>query len=188
MRWQRTGISSDSNACEICHNADAEVAIHRTIDGEDKDGNPVSVRLHEFVRDELAIDGLAFRTPLYARMLQMLDEQPMEEGMTPSKFFTCTPDIDVSREAADLMSERYKLFVKKEQQAADKAPEQVVHLMLDYKYAVVKAELKKVKEQLKDKALMQNIDRCMELMERHKILNETQRLLAQRLGDRVVTG
>ena len=60
--------------------------------------------------------------------------------------------------------------------------------MLDYKYAVVKAELKKVKEQLKDKALMQNIDRCMELMERHKILNETQRLLAQRLGDRVVTG
>ena len=75
-----------------------------------------------------------------------------------------------------------------EQQAADKAPEQVVHLMLDYKYAVVKAELKKVKEQLKDKALMQNIDRCMELMERHKILNETQRLLAQRLGDRVVTG
>ncbi len=188
----------------------------RTIDGEDKDGNPVSVRLHEFVRDELAIDGLAFRTPLYARMLAMLDEQPMEEGMTPSKFFTCTPDIDVSREAADLMSERYKLFVKKErkpedieadvteagdtaessedtaemleQQAADKAPEQVVHLMLDYKYAVVKAELKKVKEQLKDKALMQNIDRCMELMERHKILNETQRLLAQRLGDRVVTG
>ena len=186
----------------------------RTIDGVDTDGNPLSVTLHEFVASELAIDNLAFRTPLYARMLQMLEEHAGDEGMTPSKFFTCNPDIEVSREAADLMSERYKLFVKKErkpeddeadatdlggspadegesepdleQQAADKAPDQVVHLMLDYKYAVVKAELKKVREQLKDKSLMQDIDRCMEIMERHKELNETQRLLAQRLGDRVV--
>ena len=185
-----------------------------TIDGCDDEGKPLSMMLHEFVASELAIDGLAFRTPLYARMLRMITEHGADADMVPSKFFTCNPDLEVSREAADLMSDRYKLFVKKErkpgddepleeggggedarggggeptpeQVAAGKAPDQIVHLMLDYKYAVVKAELKLLKEQLKDKGLMQDVSRCIQIMERHKKLNETQRLLAQRLGDRVV--
>ena len=180
-----------------------------TVSGYDADGNELSVTLLDFVLSELAVDGLSFRTPIYIRMLQMAAEHEGDEGFTPSKFFTCNPDVEVSREAAELMSDRYKLFERKErklnpsdeeepvvsnneqeptieEKIANQAPENLVHLMLDYKYAVVQAALKACKEQLKDKALMQNIDMCMEIMERHKNLSETQRLLAQRLGDRVV--
>ncbi len=180
-----------------------------TMHGYDNDGNEVDVTLLDFVLSELAVDNLSFRTPIYIRMLQMAAEHEGDNGFTPSKFFTCNPDVEVSREAAELMSDRYKLFEKKErklnpndeeepvvtnseqqptieEQIASQAPENLVHLMLDYKYAVVQAGLKACKEQLKDKALMQDINQCIQVMERHKQLSETQRLIAQRLGDRVV--
>lgn len=158
------------------------------IDGVDENNEPMQISLLSFVYNELMVDGLQFRTPLYAKMLQLAAEHENDEGFSASKFFTCNENLEISREAAELMSDRYRLKQKDEDAKPEQlAPGQVNRLMLDYKYAVIKSELKKCKERLKDKEILQNVDLQIEIMTRHKRLSETQRLLAQLLGDRVIT-
>ncbi len=156
------------------------------IAGEDEEGNATDISLIRFVYEELSIDNLTFRSPLYMQMLEEANRHVDDEGFLPSKFFSYNQNLEFSKEAVELMSERYK--VKLEKDAAkpeDLAGEQVVHLMLDYKYAIIKSELDKCKNKLKDKDVLQDQARCMEVMQEFQQLNETQRLLAKRLGDRI---
>lgn len=156
------------------------------IAGEDEEGNPVDISLIRFVYEELSIDNLSFRSPLYMQMLDEANRHVDEEGFTPSKFFSYNQNLEFSKEAVELMSERYKVTLEKDAaKPEDQAGGQVVHLMLDYKYAVIKAELDKCKDRLKDKSVLQDPAKCLQAMQEYKQLNDTQRLLAKRLGDRV---
>jgi len=158
------------------------------IEGFDQDNNPTQISLIYYVYNELTVDGLSFRTPLYAKMLQLAVEHENEEGFSANKFFSCNADLEVSREAAELMSDRYRLKQNEKEATPDQlAAGHINRLMLDYKYAVIKSELKKCKDSLKDKDIAQDFDKQMEIMAKHKKLSETQRLLAQLLGDRVIT-
>ncbi|MBQ7156592.1 MAG: DNA primase [Bacteroidaceae bacterium] len=158
----------------------------KTIEGEDEEGQPVTMTLIEFVNNELNIDQLSFHTQIYSTMLQEAVAHIHEEGFTPSRFFTYSPNLDISREAANLMSDKYQISVDTQIASPEElAPEQVVHLMLDYKFAVIDSELNNCRMQLTLPQVTQNPEESTKVLQRFMTLSQVQRLLAKRLGDRI---
>ena len=89
------------------------------------------------------------------------------------------------------MSDRYQLskyHSKSQKIVADdeRLFDLVPRLLLDFKMAIVDEELKQLLQALADSQTAGDPNRCREMMQRYKELHETQRLMAQRAGDRVV--
>ena len=114
------------------------------IEGKDADGEPIQMTLAEFVQENLEFDGIALRSPLYAKMLSLTCQHVHDEGFVASKFLINNQDEDISREAADLISDRYQL--SKGNQMVQSEEERMVtnftRIYLDYKNAIVEEDLK----------------------------------------------
>ena len=64
--------------------------------------------------------------------------------------------------------------------------ELVPRLLLDFKLAIVTEEMKHTLQALSKPEIANDPQRCNEIMQRYKELHQTQSLMAQRAGDRVV--
>ena len=64
--------------------------------------------------------------------------------------------------------------------------ELIPRLLIDFKLSIVEEELAHTLQALSDPAIANNPQRYMELMQHYKEVHETQMLMAQRAGDRVV--
>jgi len=153
----------------------------------DAEGNPCEVTVAEFVREELDVDELTFQHPLYAQMMQLAAEHIGEEGFDGERFFRDYPSLDVSREAADMLTNRYQLseimpLTEQEQSLSRRIP----HLMLDYKFELLSEEMARLKKQLKTPEVLAETDKQLEIMQQIAELRNGKRLLAERLGDRVM--
>ena len=164
------------------------VARHgeQTLTVEGEDGAEAQSTIAQYVHSELATDGLTFRASLYARMLADIVERVGTEGFSISKYLLNNPQLDISREAVNLLSEQYQLS-KGQVMASEQetAAESVVHLMFDYKYAIVGDELRRISTMLADPSVVNDSDKCQEVMNQYAILSDIQRRLAKQLGERV---
>ena len=167
-------------------------------------GEPVSVV--DYVASDLAAEGLDFKNSLYARMLKEATEHAHEDGFTASGYFMNHPDPAVSRAAAELMADRYTLsryHFKTGKENGDETVEQLMaesplndrnrlgeltpRLLMDFKYAVVKEELKSILQAMNQSSMAACPEDCRKLMTHYMQLSAVERKLAQALGDRVVT-
>ena len=140
----------------------------------------------QYVQHELAIDGLTFHHPLYVRMLDEACQHTGSEDFSCSRFFTSSPDLDVSREATDLLADRYQLSSTQQMPAEEELmSEYISRLLLDYKFLIVNDELKSLKKQLADPAVMGDIGKQTEVMEQFVRMSAVSRALAKRVGDRI---
>lgn len=64
--------------------------------------------------------------------------------------------------------------------------ELIPRLLVDFKLSIVDEEMKHTLQALTDPAIANDPVRCAEIMKRYKELHETQSLMAQNAGDRVV--
>ncbi len=142
----------------------------------------------DFVHNELAIDGLALRSPLYAAMLADARAHLADEAFLCSRHFVNSPDMEVSREASELLSDRYRLS------QSDHLPSEkerlgayISHLLLDYKYNIIRAELRQATRQLADPAVVADPAQCDAVLQRQVRLSAVMRKLAHVLGDRVIS-
>ena len=144
--------------------------------------------LAEYVQGDLAYDDIQLRSPLYAKMLDLTCKHVHDEGFIASKFLLNNQDEDISREAADLISERYQLSSgnQMEQTEEEMKVTYLSRLLLDYKNAIVEEELKQCNADLTRPEVKNDLARMMDIMRRIKSLGEVQRELAKMLGDRVV--
>lgn len=162
------------------------------LDGEGEQGDrPMSVA--EWVWDDLAGDDLSFHNPLHQRLLEEAHGHAREDGFVAERYFLAHPDSEVSRLSAELAGDRYELSkyhfkVQKIPTEAERLGELVPRLILDYKNAVVKEELKHLLIALQGLDSARDGEQCDALMERYNGLREIQRELARLLGDRVVLG
>ena len=158
------------------------------IDGEDANGENIQTPLAEYVQGDLAYDNIAFRSSLYAKMLQLTCAHIHDSGFIASKFLLNNQEEDISREAADLISERYQLSKgnQMEQSEEELKSTYVSRLLLDYKNAIIEEELKQCNADLTRPEVKDDINKTLETMRRIKELSEIQRQLAKLLGDRVV--
>jgi len=158
------------------------------IDGENGDGTPSKTSLAEYVQGDLEYDGITLRSPLYAKMLSLVCQHAHNEGFVASKFLINNQDEDVSREAADLISDRYQLS-KGNQMAQTEEELKVTYLsrlLLDYKNAIIEEEMKECNADLTRPEVKSDIELTLKTMRRIKELGDIQRQLAKMLGDRVV--
>jgi DNA primase len=158
------------------------------IDGENGDGTPSKTSLAEYVQGDLEYDGIALRSPLYAKMLSLVCQHAHDEGFVASKFLINNQDEDISREAADLISDRYQLS-KGNQMAQTEEELKVAYLtrlLLDYKNAIIEEEMKERNADLTRPEVKSDIELTLKTMRRIKELGDIQRQLAKMLGDRVV--
>ena len=158
------------------------------IEGENADGEQAQMTLAEFVQNDLAYDGITLRSPLYAKMLTLTCQHVHEEGFKASKFLLNNQEEDISREAADLISERYQLSSgnQMEQSEEELKVTYLSRLLLDYKNAIVEEELKQYNADLTRPEVKNDITKMLDTMRRIKELGDIQRKIAKLLGDRVV--
>ncbi len=154
---------------------------------QDADGNDVEVAVASFVDNELKSDELVFRSPLYARMLGEIVRHVEVQGSGVDRFLLNNPDIEISREAVNLLSERYQLSKGQTMQSEEETMSaKVAHLLIDYKYVVVENELRSLATSLSDPAVIGDSQKCQAVMQQYLVLSDMQRALAKQLGERVV--
>ena len=160
------------------------------IQGTDNAGNPLTCNITQYVAQELSEDGLEFQTPVFKRMLEMASAHAGQPDFQARSFFISLPDADISRIAADMVSEPYHLsnmFIDPSApNESDRLTELISHYIFDYKLAVVEAEMRRLQERMKDPVVMSDTDTCTELLEKTMFLKTIQQKLSQRLGDRVI--
>lgn len=159
----------------------------QTIDCEDENGAPVQITIADYVNSELQKDELKFRSPIYSSMLTDAVAGVKNPDFIASRYFLNNQNMDISTEAVELLSEPYQLSkgqtMPTEQELLS---DYIVHLMLDYKFAVIEDELRIISEQLSDSAVYTDHERCKDIMQKYIILSNIQRKLAKCLGDRIV--
>lgn len=158
------------------------------IEGKDENDEPTQTTLAEFVLGDLAYDDITLRSPLYAKMLNLVCRHVHDEGFIASKFLLNNQDEEISREAADLVSDRYQLSKGNQMEKTEEElkVEYLSRLLLDYKNAVVEEELKQCNADLTRPEVIADTNLMLDTMRRIKELGEIQRQLAKLLGDRVV--
>lgn len=161
--------------------------IIETGDGEGEEIQAEKLTLTEYVNNELKTDGLQFHSPLYSAMLNDILAHIHDENFKAERFFLHHQNVNFSREAADMVSERYHLSSNNLMAPENKmSAEYISHLMLDYKNTVIDAEIKQLKSKLTLPDIRSDAAKMLEVMQRIKNLTDIQRALAKHLGDRVM--
>ncbi len=157
---------------------------------DEESGKEVTVA--EYVATELALDEIQFTTPLFAEVLLELQQHIGEPGFTAERHFIAHANPTLSRLAVDLIEEKYQLskYHSKTQTVlsdAERLADLMPHLMVDYKHALVDMELKETLNLMRQPEVMNDMEKCMEVMGRYKELTEIKKEMAKHLGDRVIS-
>lgn len=143
----------------------------------------------EYIREDLSHDGLAFQTPLYARILDEALAHVSSPDWKAEAYFIRHPDVAVSTLAVDVSDEGWELSTRQREQYGDdryRLDEIVPRVLLDYKHSLVKKRLNGILAQLRDPALLSHPEQYEGLMKEYMEISQIERQLAQLLGDRVV--
>lgn len=158
---------------------------------EGNDTAEKEVTVTDFISEELQEDELNFHNPLHRQILAEAVAHSKDEGFLAERFFVTHHNPNISKLCTELISDRYQLskYHTKAQKIVnddERLHELVPTLMINFKYAIVKEELKHLLQALQDPSIINNPEKCDEVMKRYTELREVQNLMAKRLGDRVV--
>lgn len=158
---------------------------------ENETGEQIPFTVTECIASGLKEDELQFYDPLHRLVLQECETHLNDPNFNPERYFIAHPDPAVSKLAVDLVSDRYQLskYHSKGQKIVsdeERLYELVPRLLLDFKLSIVEEEMKHTIQALANPEIANDPQRCLEIMKRYKELQETQSVMAQHAGDRVV--
>lgn len=158
---------------------------------ENEEGEQIPLTVTECIATGLKEDDLQFHAPLHRLILQECEAHLNDPDFNPERYFIAHPDPAVSKLAVDLISDRYQLskYHSKGQKIVtdeERLYELIPRLLLDFKLSIVEEEMKNTLQALTNPEIANDPQRCMEIMKRYKELQETQSVMAQHAGDRVV--
>ena len=146
-----------------------------------------TVSIIDYISNELKVDGLTFRTPLYARMLDAVTNAEQQNGFSASQFFLNSSDEEFSREAFRLLSDRYMLSRKDEGKADAVVASDISKMLVEYKNVVVANAVNEIVKQLADPSIANDSERLTGLLQEQMRLMNIKKKLAKMLGQRVVS-
>ena len=156
---------------------------------EGEEGEEIPLTVTEYISIDLGQDGLQFHNPMHRKMLQEAEAHLHDKDFSAERYFLTHPDPSVSRMAADMISDRYRLSKSNEQALVkdeERLHELIPHLLIDFKLAILEEDMKQTIQQLSLPEVVQNAQRTMEVMTHYKKLTETLKEMAKRAGDRVI--
>jgi len=153
----------------------------------DEEGNEVPVSVIAYIINDLKQDDLTFHNPLHRRILAEAAAHMYDEGFRAERYFMSHPDQEISRLSAELLSSRYQLS-KGQKMATDEERlfEVVPDFTINFKNAIVNAELKHIMFALQDPAIANDIEKCNAIMQRYHEMKQILNMMSKRLGDRVI--
>ena len=156
---------------------------------ENEDGEETPIRVTEYISMDLAQDGLQFQNPLHRQLLAEAEANLNKPNFCAERYFLAHPEPNISRMAADLISDRYRLS-KSNEQALTKDEERlhdlIPHLLIDFKLSILEEDMKQTIQQLSNPDVAKNAQKSMEVMKHYKELTDTLKEMAKRAGDRVI--
>ena len=158
----------------------------------DEDTNEhIVMHVAEYIRYDLERDDLTFYTPIFKSMLDEAAERCKNEGFIANRYFLAHPDPNVSRLAANLISEKYQLSkyhskYRELEQEEDKLDQLVIREIYAMKDAYIIRQIKETQLGIKEAHLKGNEDQVFELMRKLTHLNEIKNVLSKELGERIV--
>lgn len=154
-----------------------------------EEGQETPITVTEYVISDLKQDELAFHNPLHRQILTEAAAHLHDQGFTAERYFVAHPDPTISKLSVELISSRYQLRKSQVQQMVtdeERLYELIPRLMINFKCAIVKEELKHILYALQDPEVANDEEKCNTIMERYNEMRQIQSLMAKRLGDRVV--
>jgi DNA primase len=151
----------------------------------------IVMRVAEYIRYDLERDDLTFYTPIIKSMLDEAADKCKTEGFIASRYFLAHPDPNVSRLAANLISEKYQLSkyhskYRELEQEQDKLDQLVTREIYAMKDAYILRQIKETQLGIKEAHAQGNEDKVFELMKQLTHLNEIKNVLSKELGERIV--
>ena len=156
---------------------------------EGEDGNELPISVAEYISMDLAQDGLQFQNPVHRKLLTEIENEIQKSSFCSERYFLSHPDPSISRMAADMISERYRLSKSNEQALVkdeERLHELIPHLLIDFKLAILEEDMKQTIQQLNLPEVAKDAQKAMEVMKHYKELTETLKEMAKRAGDRVI--
>ena len=155
-------------------------------EGEEEE---IPVTVTEFIMADLEQDNLQFHNPIHRKLLQEAQAHLSDTDFSTERYFLTHPDPNISRMAAEMISDQYRLSKSNEQilvKDEERLHELIPHLLIDFKLAILEEDRKQTMQQLSMPEIFSDQQRTLEVMEHYKKLTETLKELAKRAGDRVI--
>ena len=149
----------------------------------------IPVTVTEFIVADLEQDNLQFQNPIHRKLLQEAQVHLSDTDFNTERYFLTHPDPNLSRMAAEMISDQYRLSKSNEQilvKDEERLHELIPHLLIDFKLAILEEDRKQTMQQLSMPEIFSDQQRTLEVMEHYKKLTETLKELAKRAGDRVI--
>ena len=107
------------------------------------------------------------------------------------RYFLAHPDPNVSRLAANLISEKYQLSkyhtkYRELETEEEKLDSLVLRELYGFKDAYILSQIKEVQAQIKETQTKGDMDQVFELMKKLTRLNEIKNVLSKELGERII--
>ena len=180
--------------------------MNNVIEPEEDDKNAVtsdeedeSITVIDYVRYDLERDGLWFVNDLYKTLLDEATEHAANKSFNPSRYFLAHQNQQVSKLAAELISDKYELSkyhikqfgenAKKEDTplADEKNLERLVpRALTELKAVYVEEQIRAVLYEMAEMQKKGNTDSITDLLMKMKQLKVIKDTLAKELGDRIV--
>jgi DNA primase len=156
-----------------------------------EDGKEELITVSDYIVKEIISDDLKFDDPAYANIFEEY-RFAMEQGtFIEDKSFVKHPDPEVSRLAADLLSEPHilsKIYFNRQtyiETEEMKLKDVVPDVILVFKGGKIKEHIRDIQAQIKRAQDADDIDKAMELIKKKMALSSALTTISQKLGDRV---
>lgn len=151
----------------------------------------IVMRVAEYIRYDLERDDLTFYTPLFKTMLDEATQKCKEEGFVANRYFLAHQDQNISRLAANLISEKYQLSkyhtkYREIEMEEDKLDQLVIREIYALKDAYILDKIKNTQTSIKEAQMKGNMDEAIEQMKKLTRLNEIKNVLSKELGERII--
>jgi len=156
---------------------------------ENENGEEIPLTVIEYIYADLEQDGLQFQNPMHRKLLNETISHLQDKDFCSERYFLTHPDPSISRMAADMLSDRYRLSKSNEQAIVkdeERLHELVPHLLTDFKLAILEEDMKQTIQQLNLPEIAKDAQKAMNVMKHYKKLTETLKEMAKRAGDRVI--
>lgn len=155
----------------------------------DEEGKEIPVSVIEYIVNDLKEDELSLHNPLHRRILSEAAARIHDNGFISSRYFLSHADMEISKLATDLVSDKYMLRKSQREVTTtdeERLYEMVPMYMINFKNAIVTAELKHIMYALQDPEIAKDDAKCAAMMQKYQEMQKIQKLMAKHLGDRVV--
>ena len=156
---------------------------------EGENGEEIPITVTEYIQADLEQDSIQFQDPTHRKLLNEALLHLHDTNFCAERYFLTHPEPAISRLAADMLSERYRLSKSNEQAIVkdeERLHELVPHLLIDFKLSILEEDMKQTIQQLNLPEVAKDPQRAMEVMKHYKKLTVTLKEMAKRAGDRVI--